>query len=83
MAKLIVLIGRKAMSELKNATQRKMSFFATIKAVCWSFLGLRKKSAFEQDVAKLNPIHVIIAAVFVAILFVTALIFIVKSVVAH
>jgi len=71
------------MKELKTATQRKLSFFATLKAVCWSFFGVRKKSAYEEDVAKLNPVYVVIAGILVAIIFVTTLILIVKSVVAH
>ena len=70
------------MSDLKAATQRKLSFFATLKAVCWSFVGLRKQSAHEQDVAKLNPVYVIIAAILAVIIFITTLIVIVKSVVA-
>ncbi len=71
------------MSDLKSATQRKMSFFATLKAVFWSFFGVRKKSAYENDAAKLNPIHVIIAGILGAVIFVTILLFIVKSVVAN
>lgn len=64
------------------ATHRKMSFFATLKAVFWSFLGIRKKSDYEKDAAKLNPVHVIIAGLIGAGIFITILITIVKSVVA-
>ncbi|TDK66635.1 DUF2970 domain-containing protein [Sapientia aquatica] len=71
------------MDDLKEASQRKLSFFATLKAVFWSFFGVRKKSAYEQDVAKLNPIYVVIAGIFGAVLFITTLILIVKSVVAN
>jgi hypothetical protein len=71
------------MPNLKDATQRKLSFVATIKAVLWSFIGIRKKSAYEQDAAKLNPIYVIIAGVLGAIIFITTLLIIVKSVVAN
>jgi len=71
------------MEDLKSASQRKMSFFATLKAVFWSFFGVRKKSAYEQDVAKLNPIHVIIAGVLAAAIFITILLTIVKTVVAN
>lgn len=71
------------MKELKDATRRKLSFFATLKAVCWSFFGVRKKSSYEEDVAKLNPIYVVIAGILVAVLFVTTLILIVKYVVAN
>jgi hypothetical protein len=68
--------------DLKQATQRKMSFGATVKAVLWSFFGVRKKSGFEEDTQKLNPLHVIIAGVIAAILFVFALVTLVKIVVA-
>jgi hypothetical protein len=71
------------MEDLKSATQRKLSFFATLKAVFWSFFGVRKKSHYEQDAAKLNPIYVIIAGVLGAAIFITILLTIVKHVVAN
>lgn len=70
------------MEELKEVTQRPMSFLATVKAVMWSFFGVRKNSAYEEDTAKLNPLHVIIAGVIAAIIFIVTLLFIVKMVVA-
>lgn len=70
------------MDDLKQATQRKMSFGATVKAVLWSFFGVRKKSGFEEDTQNLNPLHVIIAGAIAAILFVFALLTLVKMVVA-
>jgi hypothetical protein len=70
------------MEELKEATQRPMSFLATVKAVMWSFFGVRKNSAYEEDTAKLNPLHVIIAGVIAAIIFIMTLLLIVKMVVA-
>ncbi len=59
-----------------------MSFVATVKAVLWSFFGVRKKSAYEEDTQKLNPVHVIIAGIIAAVLFVLALLLLVKIVVA-
>lgn len=70
------------MEELKEASQRPMSFFATVKAVMWSFFGVRKNSAYEEDTAKLNPLHVIIAGVIAAIVFILTLLSVVKMVVA-
>jgi hypothetical protein len=70
------------MEELKPVTRRKASFGATLKAVFWSFLGIRKKSDYEKDAAQLNPIHVIIAAVIGVLIFITTLVIIVKNVVA-
>jgi hypothetical protein len=66
----------------ESATKRKASFFATMKAVFWSFLGIRKKRDSEHDAARLNPIHIVIAGVLGAGIFITVLITIVKSVLA-
>lgn len=71
------------MDELKNATQRKASFGATVKAVFWSFFGVRKKSDYESDAQQLNPVHVIIAGVIGALIFIATLLLIVRSVVAQ
>ena len=70
------------MDELKHATKRKSSFLATMKAVFWSFFGVRKKSDYEQDAAQLNPVHVLIAGVLGALVFIATLVLIVKMVVA-
>ncbi|NMM27262.1 MAG: DUF2970 domain-containing protein [Glaciimonas sp.] len=69
------------MQDLKQEKLRKSSFLATMKAVLWSFLGIRKKSGYEQD-AQLNPVHVVIAAVIGFLIFITMLVMIVKIVVA-
>ncbi|MFC7516230.1 DUF2970 domain-containing protein [Herbaspirillum sp. GCM10030257] len=66
----------------KKPTQRNASFGATVKAVFWSFFGVRKKSDYESDAQHLNPVHVIIAGIIGAIIFITTLLLIVKSVVA-
>lgn len=70
------------MDDLKEVTQRKMSFGATVKAVLWSFFGVRKKSAYEEDTQNLNPVHVIIVGIIAAILLVITLLAVVKVVVA-
>lgn len=69
-------------SDLREAAARPASFVQTIKAVAWSFFGIRKRAAYEQDVQRLNPVHVIIAGILAALLFVLALVWIVKGVVA-
>jgi amino acid transporter len=61
---------------------RKLSFFQTISAVLWSFVGLRRGSDYQQDMAKLNPVHLVIAALLLAGCFVLVLILIVRAVVA-
>lgn len=59
-----------------------MSFVATVKAVLWSFFGVRKRSAYEEDTEKLNPLHVVIAGVLAAAIFVVGLLMVVRLVVA-
>jgi len=70
------------MDDLKEAVQRKMSFGATVRAVLWSFFGVRKKSDYDDDVQNLNPVHVIVAGIIAAALFVLGLLMVVKLVVA-
>ncbi len=65
-----------------QVTQRRMSFAATLKAVFWSFFGVRKRQDYEKDAAQLNPVHVIVAGLIGAALFIAVLIFIVRMVVA-
>jgi len=57
--------------------QRKGSFIQTMKAVAWSFFGVRKGADYEKDVNQLNPVHVVIAAVIGALLFIGALLLLV------
>lgn len=59
-----------------------MSFKATMKAVFWSFFGVRKRSAYERDAAHLNPVYVILAGLLGVAIFITVLIVLVKIAVA-
>lgn len=67
---------------LKDAVRRKGSFLQTMRAVAWSFFGVRKSSEHEKDVNQLNPVHVVIAGVVAALLFIAVLIGIVHWVVS-
>lgn len=66
-----------------GANQRKASFGASMKAVFWSFLGIRKRSDYEKDSASLNPVHVIIAALIGVALFIGLLIALVRVAVSQ
>ena len=61
---------------------RGSDFFRTLKTVAWSFVGIRKKSEFEQDLAKVNPLHVVAVAFFGVAMLVAGLILVVQWVVA-
>ena len=54
--------------------KRKVSIFRTIKAVAWSFVGLRSRGGYEQDVAQLNPVHIVIVGLVGVFVFVGSLI---------
>jgi hypothetical protein len=61
---------------------RPATFGATMKAVFWSFFGVRKRRDYEHDAANLNPIHVIVGALIGVALFIGILVFVVRMVVA-
>ena len=52
-------------------TVMKASFLDTVKTILWGAIGIRRKSAHEQ--AKINPVHVIVAAVIFVVLFIFTL----------
>jgi hypothetical protein len=61
---------------------KKATFIQTMKAVLWSFFGVRKGADHDADMARLNPIHVIIAGLIAAAVFIFTLIAIVQQVVS-
>ena len=71
----------KAGKDLKDAVGRKASLAQTISAVAWSFFGVRRGRDHENDMAKLNPVHVLIAGVLGAALFVLMLVLLVRWVI--
>jgi hypothetical protein len=54
--------------------QRKGSIWRTIKAVSWSFVGLRARGDYEKDVEQLNPVHIVFVALVGVLVFVGSLI---------
>jgi hypothetical protein len=68
-------------SDLRQASDRPLSLLSTVKAVAASFFGVRGGKAHREDIARLNPVHVILVGVALAVAFVLTLIFIVRAVV--
>ncbi|WP_244814536.1 DUF2970 domain-containing protein [Caballeronia sp. Lep1P3] len=62
-------------------TPRKGGFLKLLKAVFWSFFGVRRRADLESDAAQLNPLHLIAAGVIGAALFIGLLLVIVRAVV--
>jgi hypothetical protein len=63
-----------SLKDIKTATERPGSFRQTLLAVLWSFFGVRRSANHEADMNRLNPVHVVVVGVLMAILFVTGLI---------
>lgn len=58
------------------------SVWRSIKLVAWSFLGIRSNSEYQQDLAKVSPMHVVAVGLVGALLLVVGLITLVNWVVA-
>jgi Protein of unknown function (DUF2970) len=60
---------------------QKTSFLRLMKAVFWSFFGVRRRADLENDAANLNPLHIVIAGVLGMIVFIVVLLLVVRAVV--
>ena len=58
------------------------SLYRSITLVAWSFLGVRSKQGYQDDLAKVNPLHVVFIGIISAFLLVIGLILLVNWVVA-
>jgi hypothetical protein len=56
--------------------------FDAIKAVLWSFLGIRRQADYDVDQKKLKVGQVILAGIFCALVFVVGLLLLVRFIVA-
>jgi hypothetical protein len=59
----------------------KPSFWLSVKAVVWSFVGLRSRKAFDQDTQRINPLHVVLVGLMGVFVFVAGLIALVNWIV--
>ena len=60
-----------------------MMFLISMRAVLWGFLGVRKRSGQDADMASVTFVHIVLAGILGAIIFMTILLFIVKAVVSN
>ncbi len=66
---------------MSSSPARKGSLLRTVQAVAWSFIGIRKNSDYQEDLVKLNPVHIIVVGLAGTLLFVLSLIVLVNWVV--
>ena len=71
------------MTNEQPGPRRKSSFGKSMKAVFWSFFGVRKRRDYEDDAANLSPFHVIIAAFLGLAIFIGALVLLVRLAVSQ
>lgn len=57
-------------------------FLATVKAVLWSFVGIRKRKDYHDDASSLDPKAVIVAGVLGGLIFVLTIVAVVNWVVS-
>jgi hypothetical protein len=62
--------------------KKQSSFLQSMKAVMWGFLGVRKQSGLQDDATSLSFVHIILAGILGAVVFMSALLLIVKMVVS-
>lgn len=64
--------------DLKESSQRKLNFFQTLKAISCAMFGVRKGTGYQEDMSKLNPVHLVVAGLLCGVLFVAGLVLVVR-----
>ena len=57
-----------------SGTGARPSLLRSLKTVAWSFIGIRSRAGFEEDAAKVNPLHVLLAGIIAVLVLVISLI---------
>lgn len=58
------------------------SFGQTLRAVAWSFFGIRRSADLERDARRLRPVHLIAGGLVGAAVFVIALVLLIRWIVS-
>ena len=56
-----------------SAGKVKAVWLSTVVAVLWGFLGVRRNSDYQQDVKRLNPLHIMLVGALMTFLLVAGL----------
>jgi hypothetical protein len=70
------------MAKVEGSAGASPSVWRSVKLVAWSFLGIRSKSAYQEDLSKVSPLHVMVVALVAVLLLIVGLISLVNWVVA-
>ncbi len=58
------------------------SLMHSVKLIAWSFMGIRSRTGYQEDLARVNPMHVVLVGIVAVLLIVAGLIGLVNWVVA-
>ena len=67
--------------EPKPTPVKLSSWSRSVKLVAWSFLGIRSRAGYQEDLTKVNPMHVVAVGLAAALMLVLGLIALVNWVV--
>ncbi|MBR0567863.1 DUF2970 domain-containing protein [Azoarcus sp. L1K30] len=65
-----------------SGNTRRAGFVSTVKAVLWSFIGIRKRKDYQDDATSLDPKAVVVAGVLAGLVFVLTIVAVVNWVVS-
>lgn len=68
--------------EQNKPVPQQPSFATSMKAVAWSFLGIRSRKGSQDDLARISPLHVMLVGFISVVAIVIGLIVLVNRVVA-
>ncbi|MCC4116326.1 DUF2970 domain-containing protein [Aromatoleum toluclasticum] len=63
------------------AAPPRAGFLATLRAVLWSFIGVRRRHDYEHDARSLDPRAIVVAGLLAGLVFVLTLVAVVRLVV--
>ena len=66
----------------ENLPSGRSSLLRSMKLVAWSFMGIRSRQGYQDDLAKVNPLHVVLVGLVSVLVIVLGLIVLVHWVVA-
>jgi len=70
-------------SDPTDPPARPATLLDVVRAVCWSFLGVRRNDAMRRDVVSIRPHQVIIVGVIFAAILVLTLLTLVRVIIAN
>lgn len=63
-------------------SEPRASLLGSMKLVAWAMLGIRSNKGYRDDLAKVNPLHVVVVGLVSVLVLVIGLVILVKWVVA-